>query len=86
MLAAAEPVAREQRQQDGVAGRHAGRQIDDRRSGAHRRPVRKAVQRHEAAFGLRDRIEARAQRERPLAAIGRDRAIDQPRIGRRTEA
>ena len=45
--------------------------------------VRKAVQRHEAAFGLCDRIEARAQGERPLAAIGGDRAIDQPRIGRR---
>ena len=83
MLAAAEPVAGDQRQQDGVAGRHARRQVDDRRSGPHRRPIRKAVQRHEAAFGLRDRIEAGTQRERALAAIGRDRAIDQARIGRR---
>ncbi len=83
LLAAAEPVAGDQRQQDRVAGRHAGRHVDDRRTGPHRLPVRKAVQRHEAAFGLRDRIKARTQGELALAAIGRDRAIDQPRIGRR---
>ena len=83
LLAAAEPVAGDQRQQDRVAGRHARRHVDDRRSGSHRLSIRKAVQRHEAAFGLRDRIEARTQGELALAAIGRDRAIDQPRIGRR---
>ena len=83
MLAAAEPVACQQRKQDGIAGRHARRQVYNRRTGAHRLAVRKAVQRHEAAFGLRDRVEARTQGKRSLAAVGRDRAIDQPRVGRR---
>ena len=81
MLAAAEPIAREQRQQDGVAGRHARQQVDRGWPGPHRRPIGKAVQRHESAFGLGDRIEAGTGCKWPLAAISRDRAINQAGIG-----
>ena len=60
LLAAAESVAGNQRQQDRIARRHARRHVDDRRTGPHRFGVGKTVQRHEAAFGLRDWIESRA--------------------------
>ena len=81
MLPATEAVAGEQREQNRITSGHSRRYVDDRRARPHRWPVRKAIERHEAAFGLRDRIEARARRERPLAAIGRDRAIDQAWVG-----
>src|SRR6201999_2018235 len=45
-------------------------------------PIRKTVERHEPAFGLRDRIEARTGCKWPLAAIGRNRAINQAGISR----
>jgi hypothetical protein len=70
MLATTKTVAGEKRKQDGVAGRHPRQHVNGRGAGPNRWPVGKAIERHESAFGLRDRVEARTRSEWSFPAIG----------------
>src|SRR5690349_19566029 len=81
MLAAPEPVTRDQRKENGVACGHSGCHVDDRRTGPDGWPIRETVQRHKSAFRLGDWVKSRTPSEGSLAAIGRDRTIHEARVG-----
>ena len=69
--------------QHGVASHHPGRDIDHRRPDTHRRAVGEAVERHQAAFGLNHRVVARSTGRGAGLTVGRDRAVNEARVGLR---
>ena len=79
-LAPPQTLPREQGGQDGVAG-HGGRaHVHDRRAGPHPGAVGFPVHRHEAAFGLGDRVEAQPVFQRAGPPVGGYGAIDKPGV------
>src|SRR5258707_12082682 len=70
-------LSRRQRCKHRIARHHPRRHVHDCRAGAQWLAVGITVERHETAFGLYDGIESSAVRQRPLASVSRDGAIDE---------
>ena len=79
-LAAAQALPGQQRAEHGVAHHHGGADVHHRRERPHAFAVGITVHGNEAAFGLRDGIEAEAVGEGAFAAVGGHRAVDQARV------
>ena len=79
-LAAPGPLAREQRELDAVRREDPREQIRDRDPDARRAALVGAGEAHQAAHGLRDRVEAGAARVRAVGAEARDAAHHEARM------
>ena len=81
-LAAAGPLALEQRRRQREGADHAGRVIDRRRAELDRVDVLGAGHRHDAGGGLDDVVVGGLLAARAVLAEGRERRVDQARIDR----
>jgi hypothetical protein len=66
--------------QDADHGQDAGIDVGDRVAGLDRRSARLAGHRHQPGKALRDQVEAALVGVRAVAAVARDRAVDQARV------
>jgi hypothetical protein len=80
--ARARSLALEQRGDDAERRPHARAHVDQRRADAHARTTRLAGHADQSSCRLHERVVARFRSEWPRAAVGADRAVDEPRVAR----